>query len=263
MTVNGILENENVDTVLSVERALLILKYLAETPEEIGVRDMSRVLGYSPPVTQKIFNTLKVHGFIRQNDKTDRYSLGPTALRVGMAMLSQLSVVRVARPFLDRLTEETGETTFLAIREGLAAIYVDKEVTSNPIRMDAEVGVSRPLNCTAVGKVFLAFDNGDLLTEAAEAGVFTKFTSNSIIDVMELKSIIDRIRETGYAIDYREYHPEAICVAAPIFGANRKVVAAVTTSGVGTRMESRIDQIAEWVIDAAAQISRNLGHSGS
>lgn len=253
--------NETAETVLSVERALVILKRLAETRDEIGVRDMSRELGYSPAVTQKILNTLRVHGFVSQNEKTDRYSLGSAALQLGMAMLSQFNIVRVARPFLESLTEQTGETTFLAIREGVTAIYVDKEVSSNPIRMDAAVGVSRPLNCTAVGKVFLAFDNGDLLTEAANAGVFEKSTPNSIMDVQELKKNIARIRQTGYAIDNREFHTEAICVAAPIFGANGKLIAALTTSGVATRMEGNIQDIAEDVIDKANQISRSIGYT--
>jgi DNA-binding IclR family transcriptional regulator len=261
MSDNAILEAETVDTVLSVERALLILKRLAELREEIGVRELSRLLGYSPPVTQKILNTLKVHGYVSQNENTDRYALGPAALQIGMAMLSQLNIVRVARPFMERLTEETGETTFLAIREGLWAIYVDKEVSANPIRMDADVGVSRPLNCTAVGKVFLAFNKGDLLSEAAAAGVFTKFTPNSIVDAMELKEELGEVHRLGYAIDQREFHPEAICVAAPIYGVGGKLIGSITTSAVATRVENRIDQIAALVTDAAAQISRNMGHA--
>lgn len=256
-------KNDSSETILSVERTLLILRRLAETKGAIGVRDMSRELGYSPAVTQKILNTLRVHGYVITNEDTHWYSLGPAALQLGMAMLSQLNVVRIARPFMESLTEKTGETTFLAIREGLRAIYIDKEVSSNQVRMDAEVGGSRPLNCTAVGKIFLAFDDRKLINEAAAAGAFVKSTPNSIIDKVEIEQEITRTLQNGYAVDYREFHLEAICVAAPIFGSNRKPIAALTTSGLASRMEGNIDKIAELVKDIANQISNSMGYNAN
>lgn len=253
-------DNEVSETVLSVERALLILKRLADSKEEFGVRDLSRELGYSPAVTQKILNTLRIHGFVRQNDKTERYTLGPTALQVGMAVLSQLDVVRIARPFMEKLTEKTGETTFLAILEDTHAIYIDKEVSANPVRMDAEVGVSRPLNCTAVGKVLLAYGSKEFVSKVAQQGAFIQSTPNSIVNPAQLEKELERVRQIGYAVDNREFHSEAICVASPIFSADGRVLAAITTSGVATRMEQHPAKYADVVKEVAAQISAELGY---
>jgi IclR family acetate operon transcriptional repressor len=260
MTNKNISSPKSVDTILAVDRALLILKKMANSNEEFGVRDLSRELGYSPAVTQKILNTLRVHGFVRQNEKTDRYSLGPTTLHVGMALLSQLDIVQVARPYLEALTAETGETTFLAVLDGTTAIYVDKVVSPNPIRMDAEVGVSRPLNCTAVGKVLIAYDRDLLLSEVIASGAISNPTPNSITDPDELKKEIERVRQEEYAIDNREFHAEAICVAAPIFGPDGRILASVTTSGVATRIEDNLKQVIQSVRDVASQISAEMGY---
>jgi IclR family KDG regulon transcriptional repressor len=254
---------DSTQTILSVERALLILKRLANEGEEIGVRDLSRELGYSPAVTQKILNTLKVHGFVRQSEDTDRYSLGSGALQLGMAVLAQLDVVKVAQPHMESLTKETGETTFLAIQDGTAAVYVDKQVSHNPIHMDAPVGARRPLNCTAVGKVLLAFSEETTLEEALKAKAFTKETQNSITEPEPLKEELSNVRRQGYAVDRQEFHPEAICIAAPIFAPNGQLVATITTSGVAYRLENKIEEVAEIVMGKAANISKELGFSSN
>jgi len=247
------------DTILSIERALVILKRFADRKEEIGVRDLSRELGYSPAVTQKILNTLRVHDFVRQNSKTECYSLGLGVVYLGMAVLAQLDVVTVAKPYVAALTEETQETTFLAIRGGTSAIYVDKEISPLSIRMDAKIGSLRPVNCTAAGKIFLAFSDEDLITEAEKTGTLVKATPNSIVDPEELRKEINKVREQGFAIDNREFLSDAMCIAAPIFNQNGKIVATITTSGPVSRMEDQVNELITLVKEKAARISIELG----
>ena len=145
------------DTVLAVERALLLLQYLAEAEVAVGVRDLAHAFGYSPSVTQKLLNSLRRHRFVVQEEQTGRYELGMGVLSVGLAALRRLDVVDVAHPYLEALTVATGETSFLAVLDDLQATYVDKVPSPHPIRMDAAIGSPRPLNCTAVGKVLLAY----------------------------------------------------------------------------------------------------------
>jgi IclR family KDG regulon transcriptional repressor len=253
-------ENYTAQTILSVERALLILKRLAQSGEEIGVRDLSRELGYSPAVTQKILNTLKAHNFVRQNEKTDRYTLGGAVLQIGMAVLARLDVIHISQPYIKALSAESGETTFLAIREDSSAIYVAKETSSNPVRMDADLGVDRPLNCTAVGKILLGFSESEDIQQLARSGALLQATENSITDPEKLAEELRQVRQQGYAVDMMEFHPEAICVAAPIYSPEGKVVAALTISGVASRMQPDLEYQIALVKEAAGQISAELGY---
>ena len=249
------------ETILSIERALVILKRLAAYKEEVGVRDLSRELGYSPAVTQKTLNTLKSHDFVHQNEATGRYSLGFGTVKVGLAMLDRLDVVRIAYPHMEALTDETEETTFLAIRDSLYAVYISKVISPNVIRMDAEVGSNRPLNCTAVGKVFLAWGKDDLLTKMFEAEAFVQATENSITDPEILMDQLKLIRQQGFALDQREFHKEGICIAAPILNQTGDVIASITTSGLASRMEGRLDEFSAFVKKKGVLISRSMGYS--
>jgi DNA-binding IclR family transcriptional regulator len=217
-------------------------------------------LGYSPAVTQKILNTLKAHDFVQQNEETQRYRLGLGVLHLGLAVLAQTDLLRVARPYLEELTANTEETTFLAIRDEFRAVYIDLVKSPHPIRMDAEVGAQRPLNCTSVGKILLAWAPERTVENAAKAGAFTKSTKNSIVDLNAFLAELVKVRKQGYAIDYEEYNAEAMCIAAPIFRQDGSIYAAITTSGPSFRMKNRIPEIASMVKAQAREISRKLGY---
>lgn len=251
--------NEKIDTVLSVERSMIILKYLATLEEDIGVRRLAHELGYSPAVTQKILNTLKLHHFVQQDEETGRYRLGLGSLGLSTAVLRRLDVTKVARPYLKQLSDRTRETTFLAVQDEQTVVYVDKAESNQPIRMDAEIGASRPLNCTAVGKVLLAFGETELSalvgTEAMAAP-----TSNSIIDPDTLAMELEKVKAQGFAIDEEEFHLGVMCIAAPIFSQEGKVIAAITSSGPNFRVQANLDQIVEITQEVATQISAALGY---
>ncbi len=251
---------ESVDTILAVERALIILKRMAQLNKEIGVRDLSRELGYSPAVTQKILNTLKIHNFVQQSDVNDKYTLGFGVMRVGLSVIDRLDVAHLARDVMEETAEETGETTFLAIRDELSAVYIGKVISPNDVRMDAEVGSARPLNCTAVGKVLMAWGPPDILARMAEKGALTKATPNSIMDVDVLRKQLEEVTTNGFALDIREFHNDGICVAAPIYDQYGNVIASLTISGLASRMEENMDRFVEMIKEKAAVISDKMGH---
>lgn len=251
------------DTVLSVERALLLLQYLAEAEAAVGVRDLAHAFGYSPSVTQKLLNSLRRHRFVAQEEQTGRYELGMGVLSVGLAALRHLDVVGVAHPHLEALTEATGETSFLAVLDDLQATYVDKVPSPHPIRMDAAIGSPRPLNCTAVGKVLLAYGAEGMVDRLQAEEKLAQATVNSVVDVGELAVELAQVRERGFALDREEYHEGATCVAAPIFNMAGDVVAAITASGPTYRMRERLEPIAAKVQAQAAAISNTLGYRNS
>ena len=100
---------------IAVERALVLLRYIVDHPEGLSIREVSREYGYSPATVQKLISALHNQGFIVQDKITERYHLGSEAVQLGLAALSRLEVRRFARPSLEALNAESGETVFLAI----------------------------------------------------------------------------------------------------------------------------------------------------
>jgi IclR family acetate operon transcriptional repressor len=247
-------------TINAVERALIILKQIAFSETGIGVREIARGMGISPSVAQKSIQALVAQGFARQNPETQMYELGSMAIRVGLAGLLRLELRQVARPYLQQLTEATGESSFLGIEQGDGAVYIDKVLSQTELRMDVPLGSWRPMNCTAVGKALLAFLPEDRLHQLAQDGAFRYPTANSIRDLEVLEEEMASIRERGIAIDRGEFVAEAMCLAAPVRNHEGDVVATIVVSGPRQRMEPRAEDFALQVKSCGDAVSRALGY---
>jgi len=245
---------------LAVERALILLRYIVDHPDGLSIREVSREFGYSPATVQKLINALKLQGYVVQDKLSERYHLGPEAVQLGLTALSRLEVRRIARPHLEALSEVTGETVFLAIVRDDHAIYVDKVVSTQLIRVDAPLGVNRPYNCTSVGKVLLAGMPDDKVDQLAASGVFERRTERSIVEVDALRAELERIREQGWAQDREEYAYGSGCVAAPVWDHEGTIAAALTVSGPIERINRDLDLLVKRVKASADAISQAMGY---
>ena len=228
----------------------------------MGVREISRALGFSPAVVQKSLQALVSQDFATKDPITQHYHLGTAALQVGLAGLSKLELRKVARPHLEVLANGSGETALLGIPYGNTAIYVDKIVSPAEVRVDATVGTRRPFNCTAVGKALLAYMPAEMLSRLSREGAFVQATPRSIMKLPALKQELARIRERGVAVDAEEFLPGVMCIAAPIRNHDRVVVGAISISGPVQRVQAAEADLSRQVMAAARVVSTALGYSG-
>lgn len=252
-------------TVVSVERSLIILDLLAEHPEGLGTREISRSLGYGSGTTQKILNTLRGKGVITKRPDSGAYVFGIGAVKLAHQILAQTSVSTIGRPYLVRLAEMTGESAYLGVRQGDSCIYIDKVLSEEEVRSDAPLGARRPLNCTAVGKALLAAspDGQNLadLQAMANRGAFAAPTGHSLTEPEDLLRELDSVRERGYAVDDREFNAGGACVAAFVVDQAGTPVAALTASGPAERFDRQREELADIVRQLAGEMSEGLGYS--
>jgi len=247
-------------STLSAERTLIILKHIAASQEGFGVRELAKKFGYSPSVVQKILQALMAHDFVLQEPDSQIYQLGPAALQVGLSGLSKMEIRKVAKPYLQKLAEKSGETALLGVQTNNGVIYIEKSLSPNPIRMDPPIGAFRPFNCTAVGKCMLANKPDEEIEKLYNENCFVKSTPNSVVDLMEIKKEIQTIREKGYALDREEYGEGAMCVGAPIKNFENHVIAAIAVAGPVGRMINNERKLAEYVLSCSKQISMAFGY---
>jgi len=246
-------------STLSAERTLIILKHIAGSQEGLGVREIAKKFGYSPSVVQKILQALVAHDFVLQDPGSLAYQLGPAALQVGLSGLSKMEIRKVAKPYLQKLAEKSGETALLGVKTNDGVIYIEKSLSPNAIRMDPPIGAFRPFNCTAVGKCMLANKSDEEIEKLFNENFFVKSTPNSIVDLKEIEKEIQAIRERGYALDREEYEEGAMCVGAPIKNFENTVIAAIAVAGPASRMISNENKLTEYVLNCAKQISMGFG----
>jgi IclR family KDG regulon transcriptional repressor len=246
-------------STLSAERTLIILKHIAGSQEGLGVREIAKKFGYSPSVVQKILQALVAHDFVLQDPGSLAYQLGPAALQVGLSGLSKMEIRKVAKPYLQKLAEKSGETALLGVKTNDGVIYIEKSLSPNAIRMDPPIGAFRPFNCTAVGKCMLANKSDEEIEKLFNENFFVKSTPNSIVDLKEIEKEIQAIRERGYALDREEYEEGAMCVGAPIKNFENTVIAAIAVAGPASRMISNENKLIEYLLNCAKQISIAFG----
>lgn len=188
-----------------------------------------------------------------------RYSLGTR-----MFELAGLSSVRhelreAALPYMEDLYEATHITLHLGVRVGHEVLYVEKIGGHDRITELSQVGGRMPLYCTGLGKSLLAFSPESVLEDVLSRGL-VKRTQATITSPTQLRRELNTIAETSVSFDREESSVGVCCVAAPIYGPDRSVIAAMSVTGRVSR--HRLDRLAPAVITAALGASRTLAGRG-
>ncbi len=247
-------------TVQSIARALRLLDTLADSRGEIGIVGLSQRVALHTSTVHRLLATLAAQGYVRQNPDTGRYTLGPKAIRLAEAYLGQLDLRRAAHPFLDRLTHETGETANLVIRDGRAALYLDKVESPQSLRIFSHIGRRAPLHCTAVGKVLLANAPPAQLDGLLGEGPLERLTKRTITSVGQLRRELAAVRAQGYALDREECEEGGRCIAVPVRDATGQTVAALGISSPSVRMSARrMQELVPAVVRSGRELSERLG----
>ena len=222
-----------------MDKAVAILSFLAEG----GSASLAEVVegtGLPRPTAYRLLSALEAHRLVARGD--GRYSLGLRLLGWGNRAVG-LDLAAAARPVLAALSDETGESTQLYVREGGSRVCVASvERAGGGLRDTVPVGAVLPLGRGSGGKVLLAW---------AEEG-----ERSSEMDAAELGGI----RSRGWAESVAEREVGVASVSAPVFGPDGRLRAAVCASGPISRLGERPgERLAKPVVAAAREIEAALG----
>ncbi len=212
----------------SLIKALRVLLTLEDVPVGKGVSDIARELDLPKSAVHRLLVTFQAHGFVQQESRRGHYRLGPTLARLGLRAAEQYVPREVARPYLEALAQEMGETVFLGVLAQDGVLIVDKVEHGHVLRVAPDLGTVLPLGQTALGKLLLAFCPPDEQT----VWLATCSTEPSPVLPARLRAIVQQ----GYAVSVGEWMPDLSCVAAPIRKGQGQVIAALAVSVPQSRM---------------------------
>lgn len=241
-----------------LEKALSILEIIGNNGDPMTINQIAQLSGIPLSSLYRVMNTLTELGFVNKDPNTRTYSLGLKLLYLGNQVKRQLPLIRIVRPFLERLTEETGETSNLVVEEKGEAIYVERVDSPNPLRIAHMIGRKAPLHATGVGKCLLAWKEPKEVIRIINRHGMPKLTSNTITNLNDFLEELHRVRERGYALDMEECELGIRCVSAPIF-LGEEVIAAISISGPSIRLtEEKMTNYTSLVCKTAEEISSIL-----
>jgi len=224
-----------VTRVQSLDRALDLLEALAGT-DELGVSDLAARTGLVPSTAHRLLGTLVARGYAAQSPASGRYLLGYKLLELTSGLQDRLGRLRAAaRPHLEAIQAETGETTNLVVLEGRNAVYVESVPGTRSVRLFTEIGQAIPAHTAGSGKALLAWaDAAALLGESP----LPASTPRTLTTLEELREDLARVRKRGYATDIEEHELGVACVAVPILDRTGSAVAAISVSGPAPRVNA-------------------------
>ena len=249
--------------VNSVDRALVILEYLGTQTKEVGVRELGQAIGLSKSSVHRILQTLRARGFVRWNPDNARYSLGMRAFEVGCGILRSMEAHGAAKPYLEQLVNQLGETAFLGVLDDTELVYIDKIDGRRSVRMYADIGARKSMHSTAIGKALLAHLDRAEADRIIAARPLARLTKNTITDADGLRQELEKVRRQGYAEDNEETEEGLYCAGAPLFNYSGRPVASISVAvpKIGLQNVQR-ERIVKAVTQAAQEISGRLGFTG-
>lgn len=248
--------------VQSVERTLDILELLAQVEDDVGLSQIADQLELPLGTVHRLLATLVARGYAAQDLTTRHYGPGPRLLEIAARAGSnrRFGLQRIARPFLQQLTDISGETSNLLVMQDDEAVFIDQVTSSRLVHMFTQVGQRAPLYCTGGGKAILAglpLQQIDAYLSRVQLHLVTIHTLTAA-DL--LRQDLELSRRRGFAVDHEEGEEGVSSVAAPVFDHSGACVGAISISGPTSRITlERVEELGRLTRRAADECSARLG----
>ncbi len=247
----------------SVARAVDILELLAENGA-LGVREIARRMELSPTIVHRLLSTLASTGFAEQAPDTQKYRIGYRAFRIGCTFLSQNDLDRASTPELVALAEQHQVNSFLGVLRDHSMVYLKVVKSNGPIVINNAAGSTALPHSTAFGKIMLAALPDKQIAEVMGREPYKRLTKKTKVTLRSLMSELREIRETGIAISDEENLANVYSAGAAVRDASGAVIAALSGAVPRQSLTKRdIDNLCNWVRDAADSVSRKMGAPSS
>ena len=214
----------------TIGKACDVLEQVAAFGRPVRFAELLESSSFPKASLYRFLQSLTNQGMLSYDPDRQTYSPGLRLVRLAHSAWTQSSLAPIARPILDGLSLETGETVHLAQLDSSQVLYVDKRNAKNPVEMYSEAGKVGPAYCTGVGKAMLAFLDEDELETAIAQQSFHGYTAHTLTTRKALRENLAEIRDRGYAFDREEHEDGIICVAMPILSRSHRVLGALSVT---------------------------------
>ena len=243
------------DFVESLARGLDVLRCFDESHRVMSLADVASATGLARPTARRLLLTLEELGYVRSGDGT--FALTPKVITLGTAYVASLGLWEVARPHLEALVRQTGESSSMSQLDGSDIIYVARVSVPKIIALRVDIGTLFPAPQTSQGKVLLAAlspaELDDVLAIPSRSGL-PPYIGHTRDD---LDRELTQVRARGWALADEELAPGVRSIAVPVRDGTGTVRAAmnVTVHAAETSTDTLLDQHLPQLLRAAGDVS--------
>ncbi|MCR5323240.1 MAG: IclR family transcriptional regulator [Lachnospiraceae bacterium] len=257
------MENTTNNPIQSADRIFSILEALADRGS-MRIIDLSELLGLHKSTVHRQLASLVSMGYVIHNEQSGEYSLTFKLVELSGKILKNMDILNLVRPYAEKLSEKCDETVHFVKRSGEVVLYLDKveaqSVKMRSVRLSSQIGLSRPMYCSGVGKAIMAQLSDQEVTEIWNNSTIEKKTEKTITDLKTLKKELKETLKRGYALDNEENELGIRCIAVPVYDYRNQPIYAMSISTLVGRMpDDRLEELAKLLKETVANISRVLG----
>ena len=239
--------------------SLKVIEALANAPQGLGVTQLSNLLGMPKARAHRHLSALREHGYVTQDASSNHYRVGWQLYLLGRACVSRFDLMTLAKPALQRLRDEVGQTIVISSYADDSVIVIDFLRGTSPIEITLRPGSRFPHNTSAQGKVVLAFGPADV-REGFLSAPLPQSTARSIVDAPALRAELDRVRARGWSDAPEELFTGINALAAPLLQADGSLFGTLAIVGsIHYLPETPDPQHVDSLLRTSQEISQLLG----
>jgi DNA-binding IclR family transcriptional regulator len=253
--------------IQSVEVGFALLDVLAQAPGPLMLRDLAAAAQMSAAKAHRYLVSFQRLGLVVQDTANTRYELGPATLRLGLATLSRMDAVKMARDRLPPLIEASGHTMALAVWGNRGPTLVHWQETPLAMPVSLRLGDVMPLLSSATGRCFAAFNSHGGAAEKAgpmieeELALARKIGRSDLPSTpAQVQAMLKETRQQGLGRVVNVLLPGISGLCAPVFDADGHLVLGVVSLGSSATLDTTWDgPMAQSLRHFAQQLSADLG----
>lgn len=159
ITLPGLVDPHDLSTdrqfSMNLARGLEVLRAFTAADPMLGNREISDRTGLPKPTVSRLTYTLTLLGYLSRDAGVQKFRLGTGVLSLGHPLLASMRVRQVARPLMEELARKTGCTVNLGMRDRADVVYVDTVRADTTNQHLPDIGSTRPLLATAIGRALV------------------------------------------------------------------------------------------------------------
>lgn len=235
-------------------RALDIMDEVIGGP--IRAADLARKLGMSKTTAHRLVQALKSRGYLSVT--SEGFGLGPKLLELGVMATEQIDYVRVARPFMEKLSEATGFCVFVGKREDDYSRHLDRVTGRQRLRVATAPGDRRPIAETGLGKALLLDEDEGVWESLYRAASGGKVSAKA---VKQYVALMREHKARGYVLHDSELGDGVRSLAVPIRDARRQICIAISIASAAHYLtDDIVDDLVGAIVATAGEIGEAVGY---
>lgn len=233
------ISSDSPDFVTSLAGGLSVLRAFDDNHSTMTLSEVAECTDMDRAKARRYLLTLHALGYVHKDKR--QFKLSPKTLSIGSSYLSSAHHHDIIQFYLERVTEQTGESCSFAVLDGDEVVYIARSAAQHRLlSISISIGTRLPVAYTSMGRIILANLPQEELEEHLSKIELSAYTPHSVTDSEIFKQMLKEAKEKQYAIVDQELDSGLRSLALPVYKSNNELIGAINISTNAMRISQDV-----------------------